>query len=240
MKILVLVAHPDDETIIAGGTIDKLIKAGHQVTVCYVTKNEQAYYDSESQKARIRRTEKEVLHSSQILGFKIDYLHFVDMELVNNKGKLMQTCIHYFRKVLPDVIITHHKGDKHIDHRTLGEIVPEANFQSGCKLCGGELVWSAKLVLQGEIDLEMTTPFDFQVVSSLKKLNTIQKIKAFDCYSSVKDEHKTDLAWLHERLLSCASLRGKSINAEYGEAFLVNNYSPISPEGLAFLVEVMK
>jgi len=37
MKVLVLVAHPDDETIICGGTIDKLIKKGHEVFVTFFT-----------------------------------------------------------------------------------------------------------------------------------------------------------------------------------------------------------
>jgi len=240
MKILVLVAHPDDETIMTGGTIDKLVKGGHKVTVCYLTKNDQAFFNTESQSERKKRTKAEALQSSSVLGFNADFLNFVDMELVDNKGTLMQACIKEIRKVKPDVIITHHDGDKHIDHRTLGKIVPEANFQSGCKLCGGNIQWSAKLVLQGEIDLEMTTPFDFQVVSIIDESNVLQKIRAFNCYSSVKDEHKTDQKWLHKKLKSCLALRGRSVNAMFGEAFLVNNYSPTSPEGLEYLVEVMK
>ena len=37
MNVLVIAPHNDDETIGVGGTIAKLAKAGHRITVCEVT-----------------------------------------------------------------------------------------------------------------------------------------------------------------------------------------------------------
>ena len=37
MNILVLSSHPDDETIGMGGTINKLSKQGHKISLCVVT-----------------------------------------------------------------------------------------------------------------------------------------------------------------------------------------------------------
>lgn len=239
MRILVLIAHPDDETIMCGATIDKLIKNGHKVHVAFFTNNDQAYFGVETRSERKSRTVKEALKSSQILGATAGFLNFVDMELDNDKGKLIRACMAEIRKIKPDVIITHHPQDKHIDHRTLGKIVPEANFQSGCKLGGGKTQWSAALILQGEIDLEMVTPFVFQVVSQVNKQNVEKKIVAFSCYASVKDEHKTSQERLIDKLRYCLSLRGKTVGTEYGEAFRISAYYPVSLRGVKLLAQIL-
>jgi len=240
MKILILVAHPDDETIICGGTIDKLVRKEHQVFVTFLTNNDQAYFGSEKQYARIRRTKSEGKASSKQLNFSANFLDFVDMDLNKDKGKLIRACMDEIRRVKPDAIITHHSNDKHIDHRTLGEIVPEANFQSGCKLCGGKTQWSASLILQGEVDLEMTTPFEPQVISILSENNVKQKEMAFNCYKSVKDEHKASQNWLNTKLRICLSLRGSTVGEKYGEAYLVSFYSPLSFRGTSILTTLLE
>jgi LmbE family N-acetylglucosaminyl deacetylase len=240
MKILVLVAHPDDEVIMCGATIDKLVKKGHSVSVAFYTHNDQAYFSSESQSKRRKRTVLEAKRSSEILGFRFNFLKFQDMEVEKNKGILIQKTIKEIRRVEPDIIITHHFGDKHIDHRTLGEVVPEANFQSGCNLCGGKKKWVAKAVLQGEVNLEMTTLFDFLIVSSVSAENIKNKLKAFRCYESVKNEHNTDQSWLHKKLEYSAQLRGRAVSESYGEAFSLNNYSPLGADSLEIVSQILK
>lgn len=240
MKLLILVAHPDDEVIMCGATIDKLVKKGYSVFVTFYTHNDQAYFGSESQNERRKRAVTEAKKSSKILGFNLNFLRFKDMEIEKNKGVLIQTTIKEIRRVKPDIIITHLAQDKHIDHRTLGEIVPEANFQSGCNLCGGRKKWAAKVVLQGEINLEMTIPFDFQIVSSVSQENFKNKLRAFSCYESVKNEHKTDQSWLNKKLEYSTSLRGRAIGTPYGEAFVINNYSPLNSDCLAITSQLLE
>ncbi len=240
MKILALLAHPDDETILCGGTIDKLVKKNHEVHVSFFTNNDQAYFASEKQKVRILRTKLEGKASSKLLGFQVNFLDFVDMELQKDKGRLIQATMGEIRRVKPDLIITHHIKDKHIDHRTLGEVIPEANFQSGCKLCGGETQWSATVILQGEVDLEMTTPFESQVISAISSENVANKLAAFSCYASVKDEHKTSQDWLMSKIKSCLALRGNTAGASYGEAFQVSSYTPISASGTKLLTTILE
>lgn len=162
------------------------------------------------------------------------------MEIEVNKGVLIQTTIEEIRKVKPDIIITHQMGDKHIDHKTLAEIVPEANFQSGCNLCGGHKSWSAKAILHGEVNLEMTIPFDYQLVSFVSKKDVQNKIKAFKYYSSVMDEHGTTGDWLLKKIEYSAQLRGKSVGLEYGEAFIVNNYKPLDHTSLDVVHKILK
>lgn len=235
MKILVLIAHPDDEVIMCGATIDKLVKNRHSVYVTYFTLNDQAYFKKEIQSMRRRRGMKEAIRSSQHLGYNVRFLKFQDMQLEKDKGLLIQTTIQEIRRIKPDIVITHHPEDKHIDHRTLGEIVPEANFQSGCALCGGQLTWKAPVVLQGEIDLEMTSFFNFHVVSAVSKENLKRKIESFLFYESVKNEHGTDESWLRTKLQHVAEFRGMSVGVVFGEAFILNNYQPLGHKAIELM-----
>lgn len=241
MRVLILVAHPDDEVIMAGATISKLVSKKHEVCVGFCTKNEEAYFGDESQKTRIKRTVEEAHKSSEILGFSLSFLPFQDMHLQANKGKLLKATIKQIRKLKPNILITHHSQDKHIDHRTLGEVVPEANFQSGCKLCGGKVVWTTPLVLQGEVNLEARNDrFDFDVVSKVKKSNFGKKIQAFACYSSIKDEHQTKKEILFEKLRMRAVQRGAAIGKQYGEAFALNNYVIPDENALRLLADFLE
>lgn len=240
MKILVLVAHTDDETIMCGATIDKLVKINHEVFVTFYTHNDQAYFGNEGQDKRRQRAEQEAKRSSKYLKYSLNFLNFEDMQIGKDQGLLIQATITEIRRVKPDVIITHNQNDKHIDHRTIGKIVPEANFQSSCDLCGGDVTWQAQAILQGEIDLEMTSLFDFDIVSSVSKKNLMKKIKSFQIYASVNDEHKTEQKWLAEKLEICARLRGKAIGIEYGEAFILNNYKPLDFRSLQLVADLLK
>lgn len=240
MKIQILVAHPDDEVIMCGATIDKLIKKGHSVFISFYTQNGEAYFEKESQIMRRKRAKREAQTSSKYLGHKINFLGFQDMHIEKDKGLLLKSTIAEIRRVQPDLIITHCEKDKHIDHRTLGKIVPEANFQSGCRLCGGNQTWSAKAIIQGEIDLEMTTSFNYQIVSTFSKINMKNKIKAFSFYESINEEHATEAKWLVNKILYLARLRGQSVGANYGEAFIINNFSPLNFKALSTITCLLK
>ncbi len=239
MKILVIIAHPDDEAIMCAGTLDKLITKGHQVSVCYLTQNDQAYFGEETQKKRKNRAIHEAMDTARYLGYHINFIKLKDMQLQKDKGLLIQKIIQEIRRAKPDAIITHHQDDKHIDHRTLGEIVPEANFQSGCKLCGGNETWQASLILQGEIDLEMTSIFNFHVVSSYSLKNLKKKIEAFKFYKSVKAEHNMEVKWLYNKIRYVAELRGKAAGSHFGEAFIINNYQPLNHKSIKILYSIL-
>lgn len=240
MKILLLLAHPDDEVIMCGATIDKLVTSGNQVYVTFYTHNDQAYFANEQQSQRQKRAEEEAKKAGKYLRYNLNFLNFQDMQVERDEGLLIQATIGEIRRVQPGIIITHNQNDKHIDHRTIGKIVPEANFQSGCDLCGGDVTWQALAILQGEVDLEMTSLFDFNIVSEISKKNLQKKIKSFLLYASVNDEHQTGQEWLLKRLEICTQLRGKSVGLEYGEAFILNNYIPLKFQSLQLVTKLLK
>lgn len=238
MKVHVLVAHPDDEIIMCGATIDKLVKNGHSVTVTFLTKNEQAYFSDESSEQRAIRAVKESEQSGKLVGYEVRYLPFKDMELSAKEGLVIQAVVDEIRTVKPDIIITEHPDDRHIDHACVGRLVPEANFQSGNKLCGGNITWSAPLILQGEVNLEMTMPFEYDIVSRVSEENLDVKLRAFSTYESVMSEHGTEKQWLSEKIRFSAKARGKSAGLAAGEAFTINSYVPLTSISLTYASEV--
>ncbi len=114
MKFLIVVAHPDDEVLGAGGAIHKWSHDGHEVDVCIM---------SCEAKARTHRPcdsdlEADAMSSSEILGIKnmhrgtfpniemntVPHLHLV---------QFIERCL---IESQPDIIITHHSSDTNNDH----------------------------------------------------------------------------------------------------------------------------
>ena len=240
MKVLVLVAHPDDEAIMCGATIHKLVRKGHSVHVSFFTRNDEAYFGDETQDNRRLRAVNEAQASGSFLGFTVGQLLFKDMELGNDKGELLRAIIREIRRVKPDIIITQHPHDRHTDHAALGYAVPEANFQSGNELCGGNETWAASAVIQGEVNLEMTMPFDFDVVSAVNTQDLKAKLKTFTLYASVMTEHGSDKGWLQRKLEMNAELRGHAAGLTHGEAFTINTYVPLTHVSLKNIATIME
>ena len=67
-RILVIVAHPDDETIGMGGTISKLVKDGDSVDVISMTDGVSSR--TKSSLFEIQERQKSAKHASEILGFR--------------------------------------------------------------------------------------------------------------------------------------------------------------------------
>jgi LmbE family N-acetylglucosaminyl deacetylase len=108
--ILVVVAHPDDETIGAGGTIKKHTERGVQVDIHCMTGSEER--------------NDELKDACGILGAKNLYLSeredfAIDMALKNEVvGAIL--------KSRPRIIITHHSIDYNKNHQQCARIVEEA------------------------------------------------------------------------------------------------------------------
>lgn len=114
MNYLLVVAHPDDEVLGAGGTVHKLTSAGHTVSVCVM---------SMAAGARTKRPSDDVLHADatsamELLGvgtiIEGDFPN-IEMNTVSHL-KLVQFVEGAIRATSPDVVITHHPNDTNNDH----------------------------------------------------------------------------------------------------------------------------
>lgn len=111
-NILVLAAHPDDETLGCGATISRLSSEGHNIHLMTFTDG----VDSRDEKGTQNRNNK-LKSISSILGINsFNHADFPDNQL--DVIPLLKICkyIEHNTPFIPDVIFTHHYGCLNIDH----------------------------------------------------------------------------------------------------------------------------
>ena len=112
MNVLVFAPHNDDETIGVGGTIAKLARAGHHITVCEVT--------SGAPTPVAIKVVEEAKKAHAILGVSESLfleLPVVDLHLIPTREK-NKPFIELVERVNPDIAFIPHHGDLHTDHAT--------------------------------------------------------------------------------------------------------------------------
>lgn len=121
-KILVCVAHPDDEAFGPGGTIAKYSALGAEIHLLFATKGEagENYLKKTRNQSLPKLREREAKKSAKILGVtKVEFLGFIDGELKqNNYHKLANILCDKIIKFKPDVVLTYEdRGiSGHLDH----------------------------------------------------------------------------------------------------------------------------
>ena len=119
-KILVVVAHPDDEILGMGGTIVKLCAQGKDVHVLIVTDGSSAQYrDSADLQQIIEAKKLETKNACDRVGVKsIHYGGLPDMRLdVTQHIQVNQAIEKVVDEIQPDAIFTHFYGDVNLDHQ---------------------------------------------------------------------------------------------------------------------------
>lgn len=123
-KVLICVAHPDDETIGCGGAIAHHIKKKDKVYCIYMTDGVGAR-DYKTKDNLINERKRNSLLASKILGFKwlLNYCgNFPDNGM--DKVKLLDVVKKIEKakkKIMPHIIYTHNPHDLNIDHRIVAE-----------------------------------------------------------------------------------------------------------------------
>lgn len=119
-KVLVIVAHPDDEILGMGGTIAKYVEQGDEVALLIVTDGSTSQYkDSPDLQAIIEEKKIETKDAADILGInKIYYGGQPDMRLDVTAHTLVNAAIeNVVDDFQPDIVYTHFEGDVNRDHQ---------------------------------------------------------------------------------------------------------------------------
>jgi N-acetylglucosamine malate deacetylase 1 len=116
-SVVVIAAHPDDEVLGVGGTIQKHIQIGRSVTVIYVTDG--FYEDADDD--RILSKRKNATDAMNILGVTdIIFLGFKGLRLDTYEKCLLNSALtNAFKKIKPRIVYTHHWGDVNFDHEVV-------------------------------------------------------------------------------------------------------------------------
>ena len=195
MKVLIVIAHPDDEILGMGGTILKHAKNGDDVVTAYLTtgitsrrslnyKNSSSYNfsneNSNNTKKQIIDLQSDAKKALKILRAKKSiFFDFPDNEMDSVPLlKIIKKVEKLISKEKPDIVYTSHFKDLNVDHRTVFDAVLTACRPSA---------FSVKEILCFETlsSTEWSFSYDFQpnyFVNIEKELDS--KIKAMKIYKN--------------------------------------------------------
>ena len=122
MKVLVVVAHPDDEILGCGGTIARLVKEGHEVYTLTLgegitSRNKES--NSKTREKEINILKKQAQGANRILGVKkVFFFDFPDNRFDTIPLLGIIKIIEKVKKAIkPEIIFTHYRKDLNIDHQ---------------------------------------------------------------------------------------------------------------------------
>ncbi|MEO0468835.1 MAG: PIG-L deacetylase family protein [Bacteroidota bacterium] len=205
MQVLLLLAHADDETLGAGGTVQKLIAKGHSVQLIIVSDGVVALRDGAP------NNRSALMAACKLLGIgDVQCLDFADQrfetypiaEIANRVSQSIQQ---------PDLIITHSAKDLNQDHRIVSEVARiigrPRHRQIGLLAC--EIPCVAQWNQQ---------PFAPQLYIDITE-QLEKKIRAFECYQN--EVRRFPDPYSAEGLRTIARFRGIESGYEAAEAFEV-------------------
>jgi LmbE family N-acetylglucosaminyl deacetylase len=130
-RVLVVAAHPDDPEFLAGGTIARFAKEGHEIAYVIVTNGNKGSGDrSATSEGLVPIRESEQRRAAAVLGVKrLEFLGYEDGELEDTRA-LRRDITREIRRWQPGVIVTlnprrsyGHFPLWHRDHRVTGRVV---------------------------------------------------------------------------------------------------------------------
>jgi N-acetylglucosamine malate deacetylase 1 len=125
-RVLVLVAHPDDAEVGAGGLIVRHCRLGSVVRIVSVTDGRSGHYSlSPEVLADIRR--REARAAGERVGAEYVTWEYPDGELEASL-EVRRAIIREIRAFAPDLVLTHRANDYHPDHRAVGISVQNASY----------------------------------------------------------------------------------------------------------------
>ena len=225
-KVLIVVAHPDDEVLGCGGYLSKY-KNSKEFKVIFVGEGTSCRFPkmnfNSKIKAEIRKRQKQSIQALKYLGVKsyeyynlpcgrLDSIDIIDI------NKIIEQEIKIFK---PNIIFTHNSDDCNNDHRVVNRSVMMAtrpvtlnNFVKS--------IFTFEVISSTEWNFEKQfSPNFFEI---LTEKNVKDKIKAFKFYKSEIQTKK--MPRTSDGLKTLAKYRGKIMSSDYAESYqMIRNIS---------------
>lgn len=220
MRVLAIVAHPDDADIFCGGTLAKHADRGDDVAIVHLTRGEYGGFDAtEDEVAAVR--EQEAMASAETLGADVGFLDFEDGRVTYSLEHRL-ALVDVIREYEPDVVLTHYRDDMHPDHRTTSRLVTDAYYMASLPLVETEHPPHdpSNVYYFGK----PTSEFEPSVFVDISDSQDVKE-EAIDCHESQVEflqKHggiDTEFEHLVEGVRAEARVLGKRTGARYAEGF---------------------
>lgn len=194
LSVLALGAHPDDIELGAGGTLLTLAENQPAVRIHYVVLT-----GTPDRQAEARNAARAFLPGVDL---SITLHGLSEGRLPAVWGQVKDILEETAERCSPDLILAPSPGDRHQDHRTIGEIVPTV-FRDHLYLAYEIPKWDGDLA-------RPSTYFPLSDGTLMRKIELLNK-----CFPSQRARQW----WDDEVFLGLARLRGMECRAPYAEAF---------------------
>ena len=216
MNYLFVVAHPDDEVLGAGATINKLIKEGHNVAIVTMANHAAARANisatlNDDQKEAFEIMGVNKLYSADFPNIKMNTIPHLDLV------QFIEKCIEDFSA---DAIITHHPSDTNNDH-----VITSYAVQAASRLFQRKTnVPTLKELLYMEVPSSTEWSFDSSAnrftpnyFVEIGQEGVELKLKALEAYRGVMRPYPHPRS--KEAIEGLAAYRGVQAGCNYAEAF---------------------
>lgn len=222
MKILAFGAHPDDIELLCSGTLARYSKMGHEVFICHVCNGDKGSLKYNSDElVKIRR--KEAIEAAKLIGAESISGGIKDGEVVLDLQSRARI-VDIFREVNPDLVITHHPNDYHVDHVNVSRLVFDAVLLASLKLWESSYPPADKTPVLYYMDTMAGVNFypdEYVDISSTIKIKIKMMLK-----------HESQLGWLEkmfginteEFIKTVARFRGLQSGVPYAETFVQKKF----------------
>lgn len=215
-NILVISAHPDDETLGAGGTILRHRKQEDEITWLIVTNISS---DNGFTEERVTSRQQEIEKVSDLYGFtktvKLDYptMSLSSSSLQNLIGDISKVV----QEVQPHTIYTMNRSDAHSDHRVIFDAVMACTKSFRYPYIREVLMYEciSETEFAPALPEKVFQPNCFVDISE----EMDEKIRIMNVFESELGEHPFPRSERNMRAL--ASFRGAMAGEEYAEAFQI-------------------
>lgn len=216
-KVMIIVAHTDDEALGMGGTIAKHVKDGDNVSAISMTDGVGAR--AISKKSDIIERQKSAVISSQILAF--EWLKSGSFPDNGMDSVPLLEIIHFIedakKKIQPDLVYTHSQADLNVDHRIVSNAVLTAFRPQPSEKCSEIRCF----------EIASATDYSHKSVTNTFYPNLFIDITAYwDAkFNSLKAYNAEMREYPHSRsfegVKNLAQYRGNQVGLEFAEAFEV-------------------
>ena len=219
MNILAVGAHPDDLEISCAGTLAKLKRAGHQVTLCHASAGDKGHYEIPPERLVPIRAQ-EARDAAAVIGCESVSLGLKDGEIYSEDERTRMAFVELLRTVKPDIVITHANNDYMPDHNAVSKLVFDATFAATLPAFS-----TSTPVLR-----KVPSLFYMDNLSGMHFQPTVyvDVTEHFQTKLEMLSKHQSQLVWLKEHdgvdildfVKTLGKLRGIQAGVSYAEGFI--------------------